>query len=68
MNAYSENVNILDTIINAMDEETRIRMTKPTLMELRKHKAIGEFISYDDLVKYWMKVCPITAPPGEEVK
>ena len=68
MNAYRGNINIFDTIINAMDEETRIRMTKTTLMELRKHKAIGEFISYDDLVKYWMKVCPITGPVREEVE
>ena len=68
MNAYRGNINIFDTIINAMDEETRIRMTKTTLIELRKHKAIGEFISYDDLVKYWMKVCPITGPVREEVE
>ena len=51
-----------------MEDETKIRMTPETLRELRKHKALGEFRSYDDLIKYWMKVCPIVAPPGEEVK
>ena len=68
MNTHTEKVNISDTSIRSMEEETKIRMTPETLMELRKHKALGEFRSYDDLIKYWMKVCPITAPPGEEVK
>ena len=68
MNTHTEKVNIQDTSIRSMEDETKIRMTPETLRELRKHKALGEFRSYDDLIKYWMKVCPITAPPGEEVK
>ena len=51
-----------------MEEETKIRITPETLRELRKHKALGEFRSYDDLIRYWMKACPVNAPPGEEVK
>ena len=61
-------INITDTSIRSMEEETKIRVKPETLMELRKHKALGEFVSYDDLLQYWMKVCPISAPPGEEVK
>ena len=51
-----------------MEEETKIRITPETLRELRKHKALGEFRSYDDLIRYWMKACPVNALPGEEVK
>ena len=51
-----------------MEDETKIRITPETLRELRKHKALGEFRSYDDLIRYWMKASPVTAPPGEEVK
>ena len=61
-------VNIQDTSIRSMEEETKIRITPETLRELRKHKALGEFRSYDDLIRYWMKACPVNAPPGEEVK
>ena len=61
-------VNIQDTSIRSMEEETKIRITPETLRELRKHKALGEFRSYDDLIKYWMKACPVNAPPGEGVK
>ena len=50
-----------------MEDETKIRITPETLRELRKHKALGEFRSYDGLIRYWMTVCPVTAPPGEEV-
>ena len=51
-----------------MEEETKIRITPETLRELRKHKALGEFRSYDDLIRYWMTACPVNAPPGEGVK
>ena len=61
-------VNIQDTSIRSMEEETKIRITPETLRELRKHKALGEFRSYDDLIRYWMKACPVNAPPGEGVK
>ena len=61
-------VNIQDTSIRSMEEETKIRITPETLRELRKHKALGEFRSYDDLIRYWMKACPVNAPPGEEAK
>ena len=61
-------VNISDTSIRSMEDETKIRITPETLRELRKHKALGEFRSYDDLIRYWMKACPIIAPPGEEVE
>ena len=61
-------VNIQDTSIRSMEEETKIRITPETLRELRKHKALGEFRSYDDLIRYWMKACPVNALPGEEVK
>ena len=62
------NLNISDTSIRSMEDETKIRITPETLRELRKHKALGEFRSYDDLIRYWMKASPVTAPPGEEVK
>ena len=64
----SGKINMLDTSIRSMEEETKIRITPETLRELRKHKALGEFRSYDDLIRYWMKACPVNAPPGEEVK
>ena len=60
-------INIQDTSIRSMEDETKIRITPETLRELRKHKALGEFRSYDDLIRYWMKACPVTAPVGEEV-
>ena len=66
--AINGKINITDTSIRSMEDETKIRVKPETLMELRKHKALGEFVSYDDLLQYWMKVCPISAPPGEEVK
>ena len=64
----SGKINMLDTSIRSMEEETKIRITPETLRELRKHKALGEFRSYDDLIRYWMKACPVNALPGEGVK
>ena len=51
-----------------MEDKTKVDVSRSTLVELRKHKALGEFASYDELLQYWMKACPVNAPPGEGVK
>ena len=51
--------------IGVMDSKTKIDVSRETLKELRKHKALGEFPSYDEMLKYWMKHCPITSPAME---
>ena len=54
-----------DISIGVMDSKTKIDVSRSTLKELRKHKALGEFPSYDEMLKYWMKHCPITSPAME---
>lgn len=54
-----------DISIGVMDSKTKIDVSRSTLKELRKHKALGEFTSYDELIQYWMKHCPITSPAKE---
>jgi hypothetical protein len=57
-----------DGSIGSMEDKTKVDVSRSTLVELRKHKALGEFASYDELLQYWMKACPVNAPPGEGVK
>lgn len=66
--AINGKINMPDKSIGSMEDRTKIDVSRSTLRELRKHKALGEFVSYDDLLQYWIKNCPINAPPGEEVK
>lgn len=62
----NEKVYMPDISIGVMDSKTKIDVSRETLKELRKHKALGEFSSYDEMLKYWMKHCPITSPVFRE--
>ena len=62
----NEKVYMPDISIGVMDSKTKIDVSRSTLKELRKHKALGGFPSYDELIKYWLKHDPITAPVSGE--
>ena len=62
----NENINIDVRSIGVMGDITKIDLKRTTLKELRIQKALGGFPSYDELIQYWLKHCPITAPTFEE--
>ena len=64
--AINGKFNMPDKSIGSMEDRTKIDVSRSTLRELRKHKALGEFPSYDEMLKYWMKHCPITSPVFRE--
>ena len=63
----NEKVYIWDTIISYMGErEIRIRLKEDTLRDLKIQKKLGGFPAYNDLLKYYVKNCPITSPVFRE--
>ena len=52
--------------IGVMGDITKIDLKRSTLKDLRIQKALGEFPSYDEMLKYWLKHDPITAPVSGE--
>ena len=64
----NQNIKMRDTSIRSMDDDTKIRVSPSTRIRLSKAKALGEFVSYDELINYLLDRMPINAPPGEGVK
>ena len=59
-------LNMWDTDISYMGSEHRIRVDDETLASLKEEKRLGGFLSYNDLIKYKSKKCPITSPVFRE--